>query len=63
MNKLLLNGQELVRGDWLFEPFERGSIVHINFEDKEVYVFNGKEGWTLSEENGNLEGLQFVVQQ
>ena len=61
-NKLILDGKELVYGNWLEHPFERGSIVGINFKLKEVYVYDGREGWTLSEEFGNLEGLTFVTE-
>ena len=61
-NKLILDGKELVYGNWLEHPFEHGSIVGIDFELKEVYVYDGREGWTLSEQYGNLDGLTFVTE-
>lgn len=61
-NKLVLNGVELEKGDWLEFPFERGSIVGIDFKKKEVHVYDGQEGWTLSEWYENLGDLQFVAE-
>ena len=58
----MLNGEEIVYGDWLDHPFEHGSVVGIDHVNKEVHVYDGKEGWTLSEEYGNLEGLTFVTE-
>jgi len=62
MNKLLLDGQEVEEGEWLEHPFEHGSVVSIDYVNREVHVYDGKEGWTLSEENGNLGSLKFVTQ-
>lgn len=61
-HKLILDGKELKKGEWLEHPFEHGSILNIDFMKKEVHVYDGKEGWTLSEEYGNLEGLTFVTE-
>lgn len=58
--KLTLNGQEVQIGDWLEHPFEHASVVDIDFDTREVHVYDGREGWTLSEENENLGDLKFV---
>jgi hypothetical protein len=62
MPKLMLNGREIVKGDWLNHPFEHGSVISIDHVNKEVHVYDGKEGWTLSEKFGNLGELTFVTE-
>ena len=62
IHKLILDGKEVEKGEWLEHPFEHGCVVGIDFEGKEVHVYDGREGWTLSEEFGNLDRLTFVTE-
>lgn len=59
MNKLTLNGTEVLVGQWLEHPFEHGCVLNINFDTHEVDVYDGREGWTLSEAHDNLGDLKF----
>jgi|LauGreDrversion4_2_1035121.scaffolds.fasta_scaffold1249842_1 hypothetical protein len=63
--KLMLGSRELEKGDVLDYSDvgynnDAGVIVGINFEEEEVYMYDGKEGWTCSEENENLGNMKFV---
>ena len=58
----MLDGKEVEKGEWLEHPFEHGCVMSIDHVNKEVHVYDGREGWTLSEEYGNLEDLTFVTE-
>jgi len=61
MKQLTFADSEAVEvGVWLEHPFEHGCIMSIDYELEEVHVYDGKEGWTLSSANNNLEPLKFV---
>ena len=61
MSKLILDNKEVVKGEWLDHPFEHGCVMQIDYINKEVHLYDGKEGWTLSERTNSLDTLKFVA--
>jgi len=65
--KLYFNDTELKEGDLVTDEMgvEEGVIVGIKYPDVYVKEFNtndytqGEEGWTVSEENDNMGGLEW----
>ena len=38
---------EIKKGDWIEINGEKGSVINISFEEEEIDLFDGKEGWTV----------------
>jgi hypothetical protein len=53
-NEIVNKGDIVVDGDG-----EEGVIVDIDFENKVVSLYDGKEGWYVSEENENMGSMSF----
>jgi hypothetical protein len=61
MKQLVLKGLVVKEGTILSFPDvdEGGVVVGIDYQLEEVYLYDGKEGWTVSSEYGNLRNLKF----
>jgi len=61
MKQLLYCGEILSIGNCIEDGMgvEGGTIVGIDYDAEEVHVFDGKEGWTMSEEYDNMGPYAF----
>ena len=60
--KLIIGNKKLKKGDVVKENgrCEGGIIVDINYEKREVYMCLDEEGYTCSEQFGNMGKMVFV---
>ena len=61
-NKLIYieNKNEIKLNDWTENLIENGNVININYENEEVDIFDGKEGWTIKGDYLTENGIKFV---
>ena len=59
--KLFVNGVQKVIGDEVDIFGETGIVIAISSENKEVDLYDGKEGWIVSSESIRNDKDKFVV--
>ena len=52
MPKLMIDDKEVLRGDWIIVEGDGWSEIGcvVDIDDKEINMFDGKEGWTVNRE-------------
>lgn len=60
---LTLDGKVLKEGDYITSEGTTVRIIHIDYDERIVYVLNleENEGWKCSEEADNMEGMKFEI--
>lgn len=54
------NKKEIKINDWTERLLEDGNVVNIDYENEEVDIFDGKDGWTIKGDYLKENGIKFV---
>ena len=54
------NKKEIKINDWTERLLEDGNVVDIDYENKIVLIYDGKEGWEIKGDYLKENGIMFV---
>jgi len=54
------NKNEIKVNDWTKNLMEDGNVVGIDYQNEEVDIFDGKNGWTIKGDYLKQNGIMFI---